>query len=266
MRRVAYCDASPAAPGRARQQAGVALFACGLVFAQAGPYQRQQVDIAAAGRGRAIYTQYCINCHGALAKGTEDAPDLIRSPLVLRDRLGNELAPAMQRLPNHKRDLTRAQVTDLTHFLKEQVEATAKNRNPTRPPNVLTGNLEAGRAYFNGAGKCNTCHSPTGDLAGIGGRFKDAIDLQQRFLFPRRTKPVQVTVTPAGGPAVTGELIRIDDFNVALKDAAGQYRSFTRTPTLRVDLSDPLKAHNEMLDVYTDRDMHDIVRYLESLK
>jgi len=249
-----------------RRLALAQLFTCALLFGQAGPYERQQVDATAAGRGRALYTQYCVNCHGALAKGTEDAPDLIRSPLVLRDRLGNELTPALQRLPNHKRDLTRAQVTDLTHFLKEQVEATGKNRNPTQPPNVLTGNLEAGRVYFNGAGKCNTCHSPTGDLAGISGRFKDAIDLQQRFLFPRRTKPVQVTVTPAGGQAVTGELVRIDDFNVALRDAAGQSRSFTRTPTLRGDLKDPLTAHNEMLDVFTDRDIHNVVRYLESLK
>jgi len=166
----------------------------------------------------------------------------------------------------YKRDLTRAQVTDLTHFLKDQVESTAKDRNPTQPPNVLTGNLEAGRAYFNGAGKCNTCHSPTGDLKGVGGRFKDAIDLQQRFLFPRRTKPVQVTVTPAGGQAVTGDLSRIDDFNVQLKDAAGQSHSWTRTPTLRIDLKDPLTAHNELLDVYTDQDMHNVVRYLESLK
>jgi len=240
--------------------------ACGLLFGQAGPYERQQVDPDASARGRTLYTQYCVNCHGALAKGTEEAPDLIRSPLVLRDRLGNEIAPALLRLPNHKRDLTRAQVTDLTHFLKDQVEATAKDRNPTQPPNVLTGNLEAGRAYFNGAGKCNTCHSATGDLKGVGGRFKDAIDLQQRFLFPRRTKPVQVTVTPAGGRAVTGDLIRIDDFNVQLKDAAGQSHSWTRTPTLRVDLNDPLTAHNELLDVYTDQDMHDVVRYLESLK
>jgi len=253
---------------RARKQAGImlGLLFTGVLFGQAGPYERQQVDAAAAGRGRALYTQYCINCHGALAKGTDLAPDLIRSPLVLRDRLGNEVVPALQRLPDHKRDLTSAQVVDITHFLKEQVEATARNRNPTRPPNVLTGNAEAGRAYFNGAGKCSTCHSPTGDLAGVGARFRDPIDLQQRFLFPRRTKPVQVTVTGAGGPSVTGDLVRIDDFNVALKDAAGEFHAFARSGNLRVEVNDPLKAHNELLDVYTDQDMHNVVRYLESLK
>jgi len=238
---------------------------CQHAFGQAGPYVRQEVDNAAAARGRQIYTQFCINCHGALAKGTEQGPDLIRSPLVLRDRLGDQLGPALQKLANHKSDLTQAQVGDLTHFLKDQVEATAKNRNPVSPPNVLTGNAEAGRAYFNGAGKCNTCHSATGDLAGVGRKY-NPLDLQQRFLFPRRSKPMQVTVTAAGGQPVTGSLERIDDFSVSLRDAAGEYRAFSRDKTIKVDMSDPLAAHNQMLDVYTDPDIHNVVRYLESLK
>jgi len=240
-------------------------FCCGSLWGQAGPYVRQEVDNGAAARGRQVYTQFCINCHGALAKGTEQGPDLIRSPLVLRDRLGDQIGPALKKLANHKTDLTKAQVTDLTHFLKDQIETTAKNRNPEHPPNVLTGNLEAGRAYFNGAGKCNTCHSPAGDLAGVGRKYIP-VELQQRFLFPRRSKPLQVTVTPAGKQPVTGTLERIDDFSVSLRDASGQYREFSRDKNVKVDVNDPLAAHNQMLDVYTDQDMHNVVRYLESLK
>jgi hypothetical protein len=48
------------------------------------------------------------------------------------------------------------------------------------------GDAAAGAAYFNGDGKCSTCHSPTASpLAGIGDRYS-AVDLQQRFLFPSR--------------------------------------------------------------------------------
>ncbi len=238
---------------------------CAVMNGQAGPYQRQEVDKTGVDRGKRVYTQYCINCHGASAKGTEQGPDLIRSPLVLRDRLGDKIGPALKKLANHKADLTKAQVTDLTHFFKDQIEATAKNRNPERPPNVLTGNLEAGKNYFNGAGKCNTCHSPTGDLAGVGSKY-DPLDLQQRFLFPRRSKPPQVTVTPAAGPPVTGALERIDDFSVSLRDSSGEYRTFSREKNVKVDLNDPLATHNQMLDRYTDQDMHNVVRYLESLK
>lgn len=237
---------------------------CSL-WGQAGPYERQPVDQAASARGRQLYTQFCINCHGALAKGTEQGPDLIRSPLVLRDRLGDQVGPALKKLPNHKSDLTQTQVGDLTHFLKDQIEATAKNRNPVNPPNVLTGNAEAGRAYFSGAGQCSTCHSPTGDLAGVGRKY-NPLDLQQRFLFPRRSKPIQVTVTPSGGQPVTGTLERIDDFSVALRDASGDYRTFSRDKNVNVDVNDPLATHNQLLDAYTDQDMHNVVRYLESLQ
>ena len=248
-----------------RRLAVAQALACAVLFGQAGPYVRQQVDNAAAARGRQVYTQFCINCHGALAKGTEQGPDLIRSPLVLRDRLGDQVGPALKKLANHKADLTRAQLADLTHFLKDQIEATAKNRNPVRPPNVLTGDAEAGKTYFNGAGKCSTCHSPTGDLAGIGRKYPP-VELQQRFLFPRRSKPLQVTVTPAEQRAVTGALERIDDFNISLRDASGERRSFSRSSAVKVDIDDPLTAHNQMLDSYRDQNIHDVVRYLESLK
>ncbi|HWF08227.1 MAG TPA: hypothetical protein VG297_07175, partial [Bryobacteraceae bacterium] len=59
----------------------VALFwaSCVLLYGQAGPANRQKVDPDAAQRGRALYLQYCINCHGTLARGTDQGPDLMRS-------------------------------------------------------------------------------------------------------------------------------------------------------------------------------------------
>ncbi len=237
--------------------------ACVLLSGQPGPLARQKVDAAAAQRGRGIYSQRCTECHGAEAKGTDTGPDLMRSPLMMRDRLGSELGPALKRMPGHDTGLSAAQVVDLTHFLKQQIEATAVNRNPVHPPNVLTGDANAGRAYFDRT--CSGCHSVTGDLAGIGKKFADPMDLQQRFLFPRRTKPQRVTVTPPG-ELVRGELVRIDDFDVSLRDAAGQLRSWKRNAALGVEVEDPLERHHELLDVYTDLDIHNVVRYLESLK
>jgi cytochrome c oxidase cbb3-type subunit III len=219
------------------------------------------VDAAAAQRGRGIYSQRCADCHGAEAKGTDTGPDLMRSPLMMRDRLGSELGPALKRTAGHDSGLSATQVVDLTHFLKQQIEATAVNRNPVKPPNVLTGDATAGRAYFDGI--CSGCHSATGDLAGIGKKFADPLDLQQRFLFPRRSKAQRVTVTP---PGIAGELVRIDDFDVSLRDAAGQVHSWRRSASLRVEVEDPLDRHHELLDIYTDRDIHNVVRYLESLK
>jgi mono/diheme cytochrome c family protein len=247
----------------------IQLLLAAMLAAQAGPTERQRIDEAAANRGRLVYTQYCINCHGSTAKGTDNGPDLIRSVVVLRDRLGNGIGPAIQKSP-HQAKLTDAQVIDLSHFLHQRVEAIASNRNPRGPINVLTGNAEAGRAYFNGAGKCNTCHSPTGDLAGIATRIPVPVNLQQRFLFPslRRGGPkqVEVTVTPANGRPVSGTLVRIDSFFVSLRDPTGEYQTVRRGPDVKVDVRDPLAVHHELLDQYTNDDMHNLTAYLETLK
>jgi mono/diheme cytochrome c family protein len=238
-----------------------------LAAAQAGPTERQRVDNQAATRGRLVYAEACINCHGSTVKGTENGPDLIRSAVVLRDRLGNGIGPAIQKAP-HTAKLTDAQVVDLSHFIHQRVEAVASNRNARGPINVVTGNAEAGRAYFNGTGKCSSCHSPTGDLAGLATRIARPVDLQQRFLFPRLTPPrqVEVTVTPKAGPAVSGALTRIDNFSVSLREASGEQRTFSRDPGVKVEVRDPLTAHRALLEEITDTNIHDVVTYLVTLK
>jgi len=237
-----------------------------VVAAQGGPYQRQKVDDAAATRGRAVYAQRCINCHGSAAKGTERGPDLIRSIVVLRDRMGNGIGPALKSAA-HQARLTNEQIVDLSHFLHQRIESIASNRNPRAPIDVLTGDPEAGRAYFHGAGTCSTCHSTTGDLAGIAARIGDAVALQQRWLFPtsRRSGGRQVEVV-AGGRTASGALVRLDDFSVTLRDSGGAEQSFARGPNVNVTVRDPLAAHRALLDRYTDADMHDLTTYLWTLK
>ena len=246
------------------------LLTSGMAFAQGGPYERQRVDNAAADRGRAVYAKHCINCHGSTAKGTDRGPDLIRSTVVLRDRHGNAIGPAIRPAGPHQATLTGPEIIDLSHFLHQRVEAVASNRNPRGPLPVLTGDPEAGRAYFNGAGRCSSCHSAAGDLAGIATRIPDAANLQQRFLFPalRRggAKQVEVTVTVAKQAPVTGVLVRIDDFFVSLREPSGEYRAFNRGPRVTVAVNDPLAAHHELLDRYTDADMHNLTAYLARLK
>jgi mono/diheme cytochrome c family protein len=248
-------------------------FIAGVIFlvAQgAGPADKQIVDPVAADRGKTIYIAECITCHGAKARGTENGPDLVRSVIVLRDRFGSEIGPLLRKgHPTQSNtpsaSFSQLQVADLSHFLKQRVNDTLRSSPSYQVQNVLTGDAKAGAAYFNGAGRCSTCHSPTGDLAGIATRL-DPPTVQQRFLFPRRTKPVTVTVTPPAGAAISGILERFDDFDVSLRDSSGQYRSWKRTPGLKIEKHDPLAVHNQLLDEYTDKNMHDIVAYLETLK
>ncbi len=73
-------------------------------------------------------------------------------------------------------------------------------------------------------------------------------------------------MTQSNGEVVTGVLVTLDDFNVSLRDSQGGYRSFKITESLKVVKHDPYAMHVALLDQYTDKDIHDIVAYLESLK
>jgi mono/diheme cytochrome c family protein len=240
------------------------------------------VDAAAADRGRRTYASQCINCHGTQARGTGTGANLVRSVIVLHDRYGSELGPFLKKghptqggVPSAS--FTDDQVVDLANFLRQRLNDTLRGSPIFEAQDVLTGNAKAGEAFFNGAGGCTACHSPARDLAGIGRRLTP-INIQQRLLFPpgpgrgrgasasALPTTVTVTVTPAGGAAVSGTLVQLDDFTVALRDADGAYRSFRRSPSLKVEKHEPLAAHIALLDTITDPQIHDLVAYLETLK
>jgi hypothetical protein len=52
---------------------------------------------------------------------------------------------------------------------------------------------------------------------------------------------------------------------VTLQDETGS-RTFRRTPALKLQKTDPLDAHHALLDTITDKQIHDLVAYLETLK
>ncbi len=244
------------------------------------------VDPAAADRAKPTYVAQCATCHGNMARGTANGTNLIRSLVVLKDRCGSELGPYLR--SGHKAQaarpgasLTAEQTFDMAHYLRQRVNDSLRGSPLFVVQNVLTGDPEAGLAYFNGEGTCTTCHAMKGDLAGIGGRM-EPVDLQQRMLFPGggrgrgRGAPaaaampgratVTVTVTPPNAPAVTGLLVQMDDFTVSLRDQSGTYRSFRRVPGLQLVKNDPLVFHQQWLDRVTDKNMHDLVAFLEKLK
>jgi mono/diheme cytochrome c family protein len=255
------------------------------MLGEAGAKDKHIVDADAADRGRKVWAAECIDCHGTAARGTDKGSNLVRSDMMWADRYGDQLGAFLKK--GHKMQsgnpstaLTAAQVNDVDHFIHEELYETLRGSPIFHPQDVLTGNARDGAAYFNGAGRCATCHSATGDLKGIASKY-DAANLQGRFLNPRplggrgrggrgggapTAKQVTLTVTPPAGPAITGTPIAFDDFSVAIRDANGDYHSWKRTPDLKVVKNDPYVAHDELLTQYTDKNMHDLLAYLETLK
>ena len=80
--------------------------------------------------------------------------------------------------------LTDAQIVNLAHFLRQRVNDTLRGSPIFQVQNVLTGDAKAGAAYFNGAGKCATCHSRDRRSRRHRRRGTSRSIIQQRFLFP----------------------------------------------------------------------------------
>ena len=236
-------------------------------------------DPAAVARGAKLFRSTCAGCHGANAKGGPGAPDLVRSILVLDDEKGLLIGPVVREgrpdkgMP--KFNMTDLQIQDIAAWLHVLTYA-AGHRTTYEFKNVVTGNAEKGKEYFNGQGRCATCHSATGDLAGIGAKY-DPFSLQGRWLQPRGGRrgaragsaksERTVTVTLPSGQSYKGTLVNLDDFTVALREPGGQYRSFARNGNSpKIDIDDPLRAHMDLLHQYTDSDIHNITAYLVTLK
>jgi|UPI000381CF9B mono/diheme cytochrome c family protein/small nuclear ribonucleoprotein (snRNP)-like protein len=233
-------------------------------------------DAAASDRGAKLFAANCAFCHGAKATGGE-GPDLVRSALVLHDEKGNLVGPVVHNgrpekgMPSFA-SFTEAQLYDLAEFLHMRIYLAA-NRGTYKVQNVVTGDPKAGEAYFNGAGRCKMCHSPSGDLAHVAGKYEPA-DLQAAFLYPAsvtgfgptaKRYDEQVTVILPSGESVSGVLKRQDDFNISMVDSSGQYHSWPRD-SVKVEIKDPLMEHRKLLDQYTDADMHNLLAYLVTLK
>jgi cytochrome c oxidase cbb3-type subunit III len=254
----AQAPAPPSAPARPRGN---------MLISRAVP------DPAAVERGQKTFSANCGFCHGTNAQGGDTGPDLVRSPLALDDERGDKIGPVILQGRAGKGmpafHLPTEQIQDIAAFLRSRQQA-AIDRNAYTILNVVTGDRQKGREYFDGAGRCNACHSPTGDLAGLAKKY-DAVTLQSRLLYPR-PRPgepparSQVTVVLASGQTISGTLEYLDDFDVALRDGAGDYHSFARDPRMKIDVHDPLAAHAELLKKYTDADMHNLLAYLVTLK
>jgi cytochrome c oxidase cbb3-type subunit 3 len=248
---------------------GIALWLAGplTVLAQTAP----RLDPAQVERGRLEFKSSCGFCHGDDATGNR-GPDLIRSTALSHDVAGDVVTPLIR---NGRPDqgmpafpaLTARQMSDIVVFLHHQAdEALHSSEVPPDYPlaKLLTGNVDAGKAFFDGAGGCSKCHSIAGDLAGIGFKYSP-LELQQRMLYPPRAPKSRATVKLADGTIVEGTLVHADEFDISITDKDGWHRSWARD-RVTVEIHDPLAAHRELMPKYTDADIHNLFAFLEAQK
>jgi cytochrome c oxidase cbb3-type subunit III len=242
--------------------------------------QRPPGDPVQIARGKALYGIDCTGCHGADLRGGDlGGPNLLRSQLALSDENGELILPIIQGSRQSQGmpaiEMSREDGLAAAAYVRSVVATIGRQGMPPsvgqEPPSVLVGDARAGQVYFDT--KCGTCHSATGDLKGIASRIPDPKVLQNRWVAGgggRRgapSAPVTATITQPSGDKVAGTLVRIDDFLVSIAVADGTVHTFRRDGDApKVEIHDPMKAHRDLLSVYTDQDMHNVTAYLVTLK
>ncbi|MBV8571025.1 MAG: c-type cytochrome [Acidobacteriaceae bacterium] len=239
-----------------------------ILLAQDPDDKTQHELTASAQAGKKEFQQTCAFCHGPDARGAS-APDLIRSSLLSHDVQGDLIGSVIRNgrpakgMPSFQ--LSDPQIRAIADFLHEEasIAASVSQKIPSDYPlqKLLVGNASDGKAYFDA--RCASCHSTTGDLAHLASKYKP-FDLQTRIAFPSGVKP-SITVKDNRGELFEGELIYADEFLVSLRDKDGWRHTWKRS-TVKADIHDPLAGHEKLLKTYTDKNVHDLFAYLETLK
>ena len=108
----------------------------------------------------------------------------------------------------------------------------------------------------------DSLHVP-GDLAGLAKRL-EGLRLEERLMYPKGAKG-KIVITLPSGETIAGELAYQDEFNIAVRDASGWYRSFP-VKKVKFQIDSPADAHVELLAKYTDDDIHNLMAYLQTLR
>lgn len=218
--------------------------------------------------GRRLYQSQCTYCHGVRGEGGR-GPDLTTGRYKhgggpqqlfasIRDGIrGTEMPPVRA---------SDADVWNLVAFVRTLAFVEGSGQS--------SGDIRAGKALYESAGKCAACHSIDAsggslgpDLAGIGLRRTSA------YLLESLTKPdavVQIAyralrVFPRTGDAVVGIRLNEDDISLQLRDTAGNLRSFLKSELREIARDQPalMPSYESVL---TPKQLENLVAYLGSLR
>jgi mono/diheme cytochrome c family protein len=180
----------------------------------------------------------CAYCHGVNLVARGEATDLMHSKLVGRDtdgkligallRSGIPQTAKLSPMPQFS-DLSDQQIDNLVRWI-HYARAQGRFRELSEAKDPPEGNASSGKTYFDE--KCGSCHSTTGDLAGIGKKY-DAATLKTRFL-----RPTMLDETKSW---------KLDQLHDTKSEAARA-------------------QHQRLMENYSLQDTFDVVAYLSSLK
>jgi mono/diheme cytochrome c family protein len=164
---------------------GALSLAGGMLMAQSIPKESYDFDFIgqplanpALQHAKETYVLFgCAYCHGLNLESRGEATDLMHSRLVGRDTDGKIIVALLKAgIPQTAKLSPMPQFSDLSdqqlnaiatwiHYARAQ----GRFKELTEAENPPPGNTDVGKAFFRD--ECASCHSPGGDLSGIGKKY-----------------------------------------------------------------------------------------------
>jgi cytochrome c oxidase cbb3-type subunit III len=225
-------------------------------------------DAASLASGKTLYQFHCAFCHG---KGDDGmAANLVSANLVhaptdtaLLDviRAGipsGGMPPALGMNPTEMRQLA------------GYVRSLGRSA-----PTTVPGDAVAGKALYEGKGRCSNCHMIAGDGGYSGpdlsliGATRSPSNLRASIVEPNAALAAgwtMVRATLKSGPAVSGIRLNEDNFYLHLRESNGQIRSIAKADTSKISRDLTRSSMPSYKTMFTPQELDNLVAYLFTLK
>jgi len=206
--------------------------------------------------GRKVYAERCVGCHGADARGTDQAPGLAGSERLRRQsvrRLSDLIRNGVLGTGMPPFDLPAGKLDALANFVHSlNGEAAAID---------VPGEQAAGERFFFGKGQCASCHMVSGrgepigpDLSNLG-HTRTISEIQSALLQPdARITPgyEQAIVRLRDGDTLRGFVRGRSNFDIRLQDFQGKFHLLQEGQIAAIQddkgsMMPPVKANREEL-------------------
>ena len=136
------------------------------------------------------------------------------------------------------------------------------------------GDATAGKAVYEGKGKCAACHAIGTDGGSLGppltdiGRRRGAMYLEESLVKPEAEAPISyraIRVTTKSGQTLVGIRLNEDDLSIQLRDTGDNLRSVWKDNIKEIRRDQPtlMPAYGSIL---SRKELVDLVAYLSSLR
>jgi putative heme-binding domain-containing protein len=242
----------------------VVLAASGWAQEQRNPFETAE----ALEQGGALFQVHCSYCHGARGEGGRGA-DLTTGQYRRGGTDANLYTTVRNGIPGTEMPAVRAtddEVWKMVAFVKRLGTAGLFEK--------ATGDPVAGKAVYEGAGRCAVCHSIGLEGGSLGpdlsdvGRRRSLKYLEESIVTPDADVPIRyraIQVVTTSGQMIAGIRLNEDDISVQLRDEKDNLRSFLKDDIreIRHDKPSLMPPYGSTL---SRKEIEDVVAYLNSLR